>query len=37
MIDHILMDEEAHIDAIEERLDQIAQMGLQNYLTTVVG
>jgi len=37
MIDHILMDEEAHIDGIEERLDQIEQMGLQNYLTTVVG
>ena len=37
MVDHILQDEEAHIDAIEERLDQITQMGVQNYLTTVVG
>jgi bacterioferritin len=37
MVDHILMDEEAHIDGIEERIDQITQMGLQNYLTTVVG
>ncbi len=37
MVDHILTDEETHIDAIEERIDQITQMGLQNYLTTVVG
>jgi len=37
MMDGLLMDEEAHLDAIEERLDQIAQMGLQNYLTTIVG
>lgn len=37
MIDHILVDEEAHLDGIEERLDQIEQMGLQNFLTTVVG
>ena len=37
MVDDILVDQEAHIDGIEERLDQIAQMGLQNYLTTVVG
>ncbi len=37
MMDHILMEEEAHLDAIEERIGQIEQMGLQNYLTTVVG
>lgn len=37
MVDGILVEEEAHIDAIEERLDQITQMGLQNYLTTIVG
>ena len=37
MIDSILVDEEYHIDGIEERIDQITQMGLQNYLTTVVG
>jgi bacterioferritin len=35
LLDGILTDEEAHIDYIEEQLDQIAQMGLEHYLTTV--
>lgn len=35
LLDDILKDEEAHIDYIEEQLDQIAQMGLEHYLTTV--
>ena len=33
MLEDILQDEEAHIDWIEAQLDQISQMGLQNYLT----
>jgi len=35
LLDSILTDEEAHIDYIEEQLDQIAQMGLEHYLTTI--
>lgn len=35
LLDGILQDEEAHINYIEEQLDQIAQMGLEHYLTTV--
>ncbi len=35
LLDDILKDEEAHIDYIEEQLDQIEQMGLEQYLTTV--
>lgn len=35
LLDNILKDEEAHLDYIEEQLDQIEQMGLENYLTTV--
>lgn len=35
MIEQFLVDEEAHLDYIEEQLDQIEQMGLENYLTTV--
>ena len=34
-LDGILKDEEAHIDYIEEQLDQIEQMGLEHYLTTI--
>lgn len=32
MLDAILKDEEAHIDWLEVQLDQIRQMGLQNFL-----
>lgn len=32
MLEDILGDEEAHIDWIEAQLDQISQMGIQNYL-----
>jgi bacterioferritin len=32
LLDSILQDEEGHIDAIEAQQDQIAQMGLQNFL-----
>jgi len=33
MLDHILLDEDAHIDKLEELLDQISQMGLQFFLS----
>jgi bacterioferritin len=33
LLDAILMEEEAHIDWIEAQLDQIKQMGQQNYLS----
>jgi bacterioferritin len=33
----ILKDEEAHIDWIEAQLDQISQMGIQNYLVEQIG
>jgi bacterioferritin len=33
MLQSILNDEEGHIDEIETQLDQIEQMGIQNYLT----
>lgn len=32
MLDGILRDEEAHVDWLEAQLDQIKQMGIQNYL-----
>jgi bacterioferritin len=37
VLESILKDEDAHIDAIEEIQDQIGQMGLQIFLTTQVG
>ncbi|RPH61209.1 MAG: bacterioferritin [Chloroflexi bacterium] len=37
LIDANLHDEEAHLDWLEAQLDQIAQMGLQNYLLGQVG
>jgi bacterioferritin len=33
LLEHILKDEESHIDWIEAQQDQIKQMGVQNYLT----
>ncbi|HOZ38306.1 MAG TPA: bacterioferritin [Anaerolineaceae bacterium] len=35
LLDGILKDEEFHLDYIEEQLDQIEQMGLEHYLTTI--
>lgn len=35
IVDDILREEEAHVDGLEARLDQIKQMGLGNFLTTV--
>jgi bacterioferritin len=32
MLQDILTDEEAHLDELESQLDQVAQMGLQNFL-----
>jgi bacterioferritin len=37
MLKAILVDEEAHIDWIEAQLDQIAQIGIQNYLVEQIG
>jgi len=37
LLESILVDEEAHIDWIEAQLDQISQMGIQNYLVEQLG
>jgi bacterioferritin len=37
LIDSNLVDEEAHLDWLESQLDQIKQMGLQNYLLGQTG
>jgi bacterioferritin len=37
LLESILKDEEAHIDWIEAQLDQIKQMGIQNYLVEQLG
>jgi len=37
LLESILKDEERHVDWTEAQLDQIKQMGIQNYLTEQVG
>ena len=37
LLESILKDEEVHIDWLETQLDQIQQMGIQNYLVEQVG
>ncbi len=37
LLESILVDEEAHIDWIEAQIDQIGQMGVQNYLVEQLG
>jgi len=37
LLESILADEEDHVDWIEGQLDQIEQMGLQNYLVEQIG
>ena len=36
ILEHILDEEDGHVDSIEEVLDQIAQMGLQMFLATQI-
>ena len=37
LLESILKDEEDHVDTIEAQFDQIAQMGIQNYLVEQIG
>jgi bacterioferritin len=37
LLEHILDEEDAHVDSIEEAQDQMAQMGLPMFLATQVG
>jgi bacterioferritin len=37
ILEHILNEEDAHIDGIEEVIDEISQMGIQVFLSTQVG
>ena len=37
LLEHILEEEESHVDWIEAQLHQIDEMGYENYLTTTVG
>mgnify|MGYP005855270101 CR=1 FL=1 len=37
LLESILKDEEDHVDWIEAQIDQIEQMGIQNYLAQLVG
>jgi len=32
LLEEILKDEDSHVDQIEEKMDQIKQMGIQNFL-----
>ena len=36
LLEGILMDEEEHVDGLEAQLDQIKQMGIQNFLAMQV-
>ena len=37
LLEEILKDEDSHVNEIEEKLDQIKQMGIQNFLATQAG
>ena len=37
MLEGILKDEDGHVNEIEEKRDQVAQMGIQNFLVTQTG
>jgi len=37
LLEHILEEEESHVDWLEAQLHQIGEMGYENYLTTAVG
>ena len=37
LLESILREEDSHVDGIEERLDQIQQMGIQNFLANQAG
>ncbi|MBI3986768.1 MAG: bacterioferritin [Lentisphaerae bacterium] len=37
ILEHILQDEDAHVNELEEKRDQIGQMGIQNFLATQAG
>jgi bacterioferritin len=37
LLESILREEESHIDILEAQLEQIKQMGVQNYLVEQIG
>ena len=37
LFEEVLRDEEEHVDWIEAQLDQISQMGIENYLAQQIG
>jgi len=37
ILEGILKDEDGHVNEIEEKLDQVSQMGIQNFLATQTG